>query len=164
MKKKTKNTQLRSREARREKAKTITTRSKQQKFEPHILAIVLVGFLLLEGCLITTTNSMDWQSGLAVLDVSAAVTQTSSDIAVILEPVTDVMSNVHQFYTLAAIEMSQILDFSDANPIADLSLLTDGVNDFYQQAATQMAQLLEISPQVHSTSGNVAGASVIRYR
>jgi len=139
----------------------VSSKPKQQKFESHYLAIVLISFLLLEGCLVTTTSTIDWQKGLAVLDVSEAVAQTNSDLAIILEPITDVINNVNQFYTLAATQMTQVLDLSEPDPIADISLVTDGVNEFYQQAAVQLTELLDTSSW-HSSSGDVAGISIVR--
>ena len=133
--------------------------ARQKNYEAHYLALVLIGLLLVEGYLGTTTSLSDWQQGVAVLDMSQAVAQTSSDLAVVFQPVTNTIDGVNQFYAIAANEMAQVLDLSGSDNFADLGFVTDGVYNFYQQASVQMAGLLDVSPE-NSWPARVAGASV----
>lgn len=143
-------------------AKTTTKKVvRSQKFESHYLAIVLIAFLLLEGILISSASTVDWQKGFAVLDVSQSITQATSDLAVVLTPVTETINNVDTFYQLAATEMTSLLDLSDNNPTIELVQIFDGVAAFYEQAATEMIALLDMSTATSWPS--VAGASVSPY-
>jgi hypothetical protein len=136
-----------------------TKKLSSKKYESHYLAIVLIAFLLLEGCLISATNTSDWQKGLQVLDVSGAVSQTFSDATLVFQPVTMAADNINQFYVLASDQMAQLLDLSGTDPLNEVSMVASGVNDFYQQSAIQMAQMLDMS-SLSSWPGNLAGSSV----
>ncbi|HEX9502705.1 MAG TPA: hypothetical protein VF974_00065 [Patescibacteria group bacterium] len=133
---------------------------KDKKYEPHYLAIILVGLLLLEGYFISSTQLSDWKKGMGILDVSTAVTQTTSDLSFVMQPVVDAVSGVDQFYQLSANAMIGMLDMSSDGPTDQVSHVAEGVYQFYQQASVQMADMLDIS-SVSSWPASVAGASIV---
>ncbi|MBX4186858.1 MAG: hypothetical protein KW802_01180 [Candidatus Doudnabacteria bacterium] len=137
--------------------------NKVKHYEPHYLAIALLAFTLVEGLLFTTTKPADWQSGLAVLDVSSAVSTTVADTSFILQPVGDAVSGVNQFYEVSATAMIDLLDMGDEGPIAQLTFVTDSVYEFYQQASSEMMALLDVT-ETMNWSPQVAGASVSAQR
>jgi len=141
------------------KAPAVKKTARARQYEAHYMALILIGFLIVEGLFITQTHTADWQYGAAVLDIS---TQVASDAANVINPVSDVVSGINQFYQIAATEATPLFDISQSDPIGDLSFIAGGVSEFYSQAATQMAQLLDLSDSGNSWSGNVAGASTIR--
>jgi hypothetical protein len=145
----------------KQKTKTkIIRKTKRAKHYPaHYLAIVLVGVLILEGVLFSTTTNTDWQKAVTVLDVSKAVIQTQQNMSVMFQPMVDVVVTINQFYQVSASEMTQLLDLSGSHPGSEVAFIYNGVSDFYQQASTQMALLLDQS--ANSTwPARVAGVSI----
>lgn len=133
--------------------------SRIKNYEPHYLALILIVFLLFEGYLFTGTNWSDWKHGMAVLDISNAVTETVYDVRSVLQPVSDVVTGVDKFYQLAATEMTKLLDLSQNGPIDQISLVAGSVSEFYEQASVELATLLDMS-NTSSWPGNIAGASI----
>jgi|GEM_PF-2421056 hypothetical protein len=145
----------------------VPKRKKIRQYEAHYLPLALVALLLVEGFFGTAIHASDWKQGLAVLDISQTVAQTSSDVAMTLRPVGDGYNGVEQFYQVAATQMAQLLDLSQNNPIDQVALIGSSVNEFYQQAATQMASMLDFSANSSSSSNSpwssrVAGSSISR--
>src|SRR6185436_9836854 len=134
-------------------------RQKVKQYESHYLALILVGFLLLEGLLGTMTTIKDWQQGVTVLDISSQVTQTISDANVAIQPVFEAIEGVDQFYSMATTEMTTLLDFSGENNFAELEQVTDGVFAFYDQASIEMAHVLDLS-DINTWPARVAGVSI----
>jgi hypothetical protein len=143
-------------------SKPATKVVRAKKYESHYLAIALIAFLLLEGIFITSTQAVDWQKGVTVLDISSSVSQTMSDLEVTLQPVIETASNVNQFYQIAATQMMWLLDLSSNNPIDQVAQVTNGVTEFYNQATIELAYLFDMS-SAGSWVGNVSGASVSSY-
>jgi hypothetical protein len=138
--------------------KTIkVSKPKVHKYPEHYLALVLIGFLLVEGILISSTGKADWARGAQLLDVSSAVSQTLSDTALVFQPMADTVAAVHEFYIQAATAMIPMLDISGS--LSDAGIVFDGVNEFYQQAATEMTRVLDVS-DVSMWPAKVAGASI----
>ena len=132
-----------------------------KKYESHYLALILIGFLLLQGVLMTSTTATDWKAGTQILDVSSAVSSVSSDVADVFSPVVNTFDSVNQFYVQAATAMIPLLDLSSDNPVNDVVTVASSVNDFYQQAATQMASVLDLS-SISSWPARVAGVAIMR--
>ena len=134
-------------------------RQKIKHYESHYLALILVGFLLLEGLLGSTTTIKDWKQGVAVLDISSAVTQTMSDANIAIQPVLDAVEGVNEFYAQAATEMTALLDLSNSDNFSELEEITNGVFAFYHQASIEMANVLDVS-DINTWPSRVAGASI----
>jgi hypothetical protein len=145
----------------KQKKNTKPTRKvqKTRQFESHYLALILIGFLLLEGILFSATNQTDWEQGVQMLDVSSAVMQTSSDVSWIFQPVSEAVAGVDQFYQLAATEAMSLLDLSEDGPIDQMALVTNSVFEFYEQASVELASMLDVS-EMSSWPARVAGASI----
>jgi hypothetical protein len=135
------------------KAKTITRtrRPRARQFSAQYLAIVLAAVLLIEGVSIGSVSAQNWRFGVQVLDMSAGVSQTVSDMSVALAPAVLVVRSVNNFYSLAATEMAYLLDASDQ--AAQLADIYNGVASFYNQASSQMALLLDASGPTGQVSG-----------
>ncbi len=131
-------------------------------YEAHYLLFILAAFLVIEGILIGSSTTADWQKGLAVLDVSSHVSQTATDFQIAFEPIAEVVSNVHQFYQLSATQMAILLDVSDYNMLAGVELVTNSVAEFYTQATNQMIALLDMT-HAKIFNGSVAGISISSY-
>ncbi|MBX4191842.1 MAG: hypothetical protein KW804_03520 [Candidatus Doudnabacteria bacterium] len=132
---------------------------KTKAYEAHYLAMILLGFLLLEGFLSTSTKMSDWDRGLEVLDMSSSVAQTTSDLEIVMQPIATAFEGVNEFYELAATEMIQILDMSGVNPMEDVVFVTSGVTEFYQQASVELISFLDFSDS-RSWPAKVAGVTV----
>lgn len=139
--------------------KVSSRRVQARNFEAHYLAIILVVFLLLEGYFVSSTQLADWQKGMRVLDISTAVTQTTTDISLVMQPVTDAVKGVDQFYQLSATAMIELFDMSQEGPGSQIGFVTDSVYEFYQQASIETASLLDVS-SVSAWPSQVAGVSV----
>ena len=142
------------------KVKTKSTRVKIKKYPAHYFAIILVSALVIEAGFFNFTTAANWQNAVSVLDISAQVAQTSSDMSVVFQPITDTIANVNQFYALSTTAMTQLLDLSDSAPTYEFSFIYNGVAEFYNQASQQMASVLDMSSQMQSISGTVAGISI----
>jgi hypothetical protein len=153
---------MKNKNQKKKSVKKSVRKSKARNYESHYLLIALAAFLLLEGILMTSTTTEDWQKGVAVLDVSTTVSQTMADIKVTLQPINEVVANVDQFYQLAANEMTEVLDLSDADMFSEVALITGGIAEFYQEATDQMIALLDRSSWSESSlwTGNIAGTSI----
>jgi len=146
----------------KKKNKAVTKKvykKKVHQYEAHYLAFVLIAFLLIEGFLFTNTGTRDWQKGISVLDVSAPVMQTVADVSTLMQPVSDAVVGVNEFYQVSATAMIELLDMSEDGPISEISFVTNSVNNFYQEASIEMASLLDMS-EVSSWPAQVAGVSV----
>ena len=126
-------------------------RVRARQFSAQYLAVVLAVVLLVEGLAMGSVSAQNWRFGVQVLDVSAGVSQTASDMKVALAPAVLVVRSVNSFYSMAATEMAYLLDASDQT--AQLADLYNGVADFYNQASRQMAYLLDASGPTGQVSG-----------
>ncbi len=143
--------------------KTVSKKiARAKRIESHYLAIIIIAFVLLEGFLITSTHLTDWQNGFEVLDMSTSMTQTGSDFAAVVQPISDAISGVNEFYEVAANEMMVVLDISNTNPMEEVNLITGGIYEFYQEASVQMASLLDVS-DITAWPAQVAGVSITVY-
>lgn len=143
------------------KSKPKVKKTKTQKYSAHTLAIVLAMVLILEGIIFGTATAADWQKATTVLDVSGGVTEMVHSMSVTFEPLTDLVGDINQFYSMAATQMAEVLDISGSQMGSDIGYVYYGVNDFYQQAADQMMAFLDISNN-SLLHGSVAGISIQR--
>src|SRR3989344_3663546 len=85
----------------------VTRKRSGEKHAPAFLAIILGGVLLLEGLLFGIATSRDWQEGVKLLDISAAVSETIGDTRAVFEPQIKMVSDFNRFFQLAALEMTK---------------------------------------------------------
>lgn len=141
------------------KNKKPAVRSKTKKYSARYLALILAVTLILEGVLFGITTGPDWNSTSQILDISSGVSEVQSDLIITIQPMSNLVSSINQFYQLSAIQMAKLLDLSDSNAGLGFSLVYDGVSEFYQQAGSQMVQVLDFSNQA-SWPAKVAGISI----
>lgn len=135
------------------KKSTKSSKLRLKHYSPQYLAAILTCVLILEGILLGVGSGADWQRAVTILDTSNGVSQTAQDMTETLQPVTDLVQGVDQFYQLSADAMMQLLDLSDSGIGSEALFIFSGVNDFYQQSSIEMTGLLGAS---------VAGALIQR--
>ncbi len=140
-------------------SKTVTQKKKSVEYPAHYLAIILAVVLIAEGIIMGSAQTGDWAEALQIMDASAAVTQTVAALSATAQPGIDLISDINQFYQIAATEMTTLLDVSDS--AGDFNLIFAGVDEFYQQASIQMAYLFDFSSMA-KLQPHVAGISIIK--
>ena len=132
------------------------SKPKIKKYPAHHLGWVLVALLIVEGVLISSKPA-NWNAGLAVLNMSASVSETSANLTSLFAPMIDAVDGINQFYAVATNEMIPLLDMNGS--MDEIAVVWESVDEFYQQASIQMSELLDISSTT-SWIGSVAGVSM----
>jgi hypothetical protein len=136
------------------------SRKATKKYPAYVLGIALVLVVLAETSVLYNATGTDWKKGLAVLDVSAGVTEVASAVNFSAQPFVVATTASTQFYKQSALATIQLLDPKDS----DSMMFVEGVNDFYSMAATQMAGVLDISNYFSPMQTPlVAGATTYQY-
>jgi hypothetical protein len=120
-------------------------------YPARVLALVLGGIMFLEGMLFGVTTTTDLSQGMQLLDMSAAISTTQTDLAWLAEPLVLTVNGVNDFYVLASQELIVLLEDNFFNNA--LSVVYD-VDSFYKVAAREMASALDISGVLSANAYN----------
>jgi hypothetical protein len=133
------------------KAKKRSKISKHLKksYPVHLLAAVLMVVVFVEGMVFGGATAHDVNVSLQVLDMSASVSQTVSDLQTLAAPVALTVRGINQFYEMAATETMFLLD---NNIVPNMTTMISDILKFYSIASREMAAALDLSDELYPTS------------
>jgi hypothetical protein len=126
----------------------------KKSYPVHLLAAVLMVVVFVEGMVFGGATAHDVNTSLQVLDMSASVAQTVSDLQTLAAPVAITVHGVDQFYEMAATETIFLLD---NNIVPNMTEVVDNIIRFYSVASREMALALDLSDQFYPASAYASG-------
>lgn len=137
--------------------KITRVKNTRQHFHVSYLAVAIIMLLILEGLLFTFSSQAAWKEGVSILDMGPAISETVDDLAYTLAPVTETVSMVNKFYSLATDAAMELLDLKGSE--TELLLVINSVTDFYIRSSIAMEELITITP-ITIRMPQVAGTSI----
>ena len=131
------------------KRKSKIHRHLNQSYPAQVLVVVLMVIVFLEGAVFGGANSVEFQEGLEILDMTESVLQTKADLMMLSEPFIDTAKSINQFYGMASVEAEFLLD---SNIVPHVSGLVSDIVKFYEVASRELANALDLSDQIYSSS------------
>jgi hypothetical protein len=119
-------------------------------YPAHVLAIVLMAVMFVEGMMFGIASAKDLSVGLEVLDVSDAVVTTKSDLAWLAEPLVVTFNGVDRFYAMAS---EVVMSLLEDNIVDNATIAVEDINKFYKIASNEMTQTLDLSNSVFASTG-----------
>ncbi len=125
-----------------------------RKYSARSLAVLLMLLIFVDGMIFGAISANDINKGLEILDISTAVNTTSSDLAMLAEPLIDQAFNVHTFYVMASTETMVLLD---DNIVPNIGLFVEDIRTFYSVATREMSEALDLSYELSPSPVYAAG-------